>query len=233
MEVVDLSKSPASRHNFGIVIIYNRLSLNLLKTEYQTNISGFKENKTAVFCQFLRACGTIFDIFVVHWSSRIRVAENSSERDSYGSALRNRVESAMGSGQGNVVLIGDFNDEPFNTSMTTYLHGCRDASHVANSRHGLLYNPFWKSISCPIGYQIDGGAPTPTGTYRYRDDPLHKWRVFDQMLFARNFVSTGQWRLIEDETGVIRWPEIIEEIEKPDSKLDHLPITAKLVRVAQ
>ncbi|MCY0093861.1 endonuclease/exonuclease/phosphatase family protein [Hoeflea ulvae] len=215
----------SSIFNFGV--IYNSEVSHFHGSEFLIDTIAGANYKISCRMDFLLHNEFNFSFLVSHWPSRLRKPEDSSSRGHYATALRRYVDSALERGTQYIIVLGDFNDEPFNESMTTYLRGCRDAAFV-NTHPQLLYNPFWKRIACTKGYTRAFDQTEPTGTYFYRSDNLHRWRVLDQMLFCAAFVGRSKWHLNETETGVLRYERLVQAIESTKSKLDHLPILAEL-----
>lgn len=227
--VVDFSSNKETRNVFNIAVIFDKYKFEINQSRHIIRYINDANYKIALHCNITHRTGDVFDFFIVHWTSRNRLPDDASVRTHFGDRLRASIDEVAKVGSGNIIALGDFNDEPFNASIMNYLRGCRDASHAAGS-DGILYNPFWKSISCSIGYDRFKANYEPTGSYLYKRDKLHKWRVFDQMLFSKQFIGQGPWDLIEEETFVLRYPELMSRMAHSDSKLDHLPITAALVR---
>jgi len=224
--VKDMTRSKTP-NKFNLGVIYNEEIATFIGNEFSIPQIGGDNYKISCRLDFFIHQEDYFTILMSHWPSRLLKRDDSEIRGHYGAALRRDVEDLMRRGTRYLVVLGDFNDEPYNHSMTTYLRGCRDANHV-NLNPDLLYNPFWKHISCPKGYVISPETSHPTGTYFYKSDNLHRWRVFDQMLFCSSFVGGSDWHLNEKETGVYRYERLVEAIKSSQSKLDHLPIIAEL-----
>jgi hypothetical protein len=216
-----------TKSKFNLGVIYNEEMASFVGNEFKISEIGGNKYKIACRLDFVLHGEDYFSFLVSHWPSRLLKRDDSEIRGHYGSALRKEVENLRQSGIKYLVVLGDFNDEPFNHSMTTYLRGCRDASFV-NSNPDLLYNPFWRQIVDPTGYTKSLSVDDQTGTYFYRNDNLHRWRVFDQMLFCSSFVGLSDWHLNEANTGVLRYARLKLAVESPKSKLDHLPIIAEL-----
>lgn len=214
-----------SKFNFGV--IYKEEIAAFIGNEFNIAKIGGDTYKISCRIDFVFHGQDYFSFLVSHWPSRLLKRDDADIRGHYGAALRKEVESLQADGIKYLIVLGDFNDEPFNHSMTTYLRGCRDAAFVMANPE-LLYNPFWKQIVCTKGYARSPSTNDPTGTYFYRSDNLHRWRVFDQMLFCASFVGQTEWHLNEDGTGVFRHHRLLEAVESSKSKLDHLPIVAEL-----
>ncbi len=222
LEFLDLTRT-STRHRFNIAVIYDRERCVLARKELLTDSVGLDTHKIGAHTRFLIDDELILDLFTVHWTSRITKQEETPDRTHFGTSLKRKVDAAKEESFGHAIVLGDFNDEPFNTSMTKYLGATRDA-HFAKKKPTLLYNPFWKSLSCRIGYGRAGEVPEPTGTYYLGGDSIHRWRVFDQMFFSNAFIGQSDWHLIEEETGVLRTSKLMEALQDRGCKLDHLPI---------
>jgi hypothetical protein len=76
-----------------------------------------------------------------------------------------------------ILVMGDFNDEPFNRSIKEYLLGTRDRGRVTRSRSApRLWNPMWSLLS-----------GDPPGTYRYGST----WHMLDQFLISKGLSRTN------------------------------------------
>jgi hypothetical protein len=224
--VKDMTRGANSR-KFNLGVIFNEEVFSFIGSEFCVARIGGDNYKIACRMDFVFHGEDYFSFLVSHWPSRLLKRDDAEIRGHYGGALRKEVESLQAAGLRYLVVLGDFNDEPFNHSMTTYLRGCRDAAFVVRNPE-LLYNPFWKEISCPKGYVRPPAENAPTGTYFYANDNLHRWRVFDQMLFCSAFVGNSTWHLEDEKTGVFRYARLVTAVESSVYKLDHLPIVAEL-----
>nr|NQU91546.1 endonuclease/exonuclease/phosphatase [Bacteroidota bacterium] len=85
-----------------------------------------------------------------------------------------------------VLLMGDFNDEPFNRSITDYSLGTNSLSKVAYSRSPRLFNLMWPFLGKGLG------------TFYFNNFPY----VFDQFLASKEMIqSSGKPRLAKDNNG--------------------------------
>lgn len=124
-----------------------------------------------------------------------------------------------------IVVMGDFNDEPFNRSITDYALALKDSSKVRSkrARRPLLFNLMWEM-------QEDG-----IGTHYYDD-----WAMLDQVMvnraLLRNEAGLG---LVPDSCGIFRESRLLKRgkprrFGRPAKKLDtggfsdHLPIYLRL-----
>ena len=224
--VKDMSRG-ANNRKFNMGVIYDEHRASFMGHEFKVAQIGGDNYKISCQMDFVFHNSSYFCFLVAHWPSRLLKRDDSEIRGHYGQSLRREVEVLLRAGREYVVVLGDFNDEPFNHSMTTYLRGCRDATFV-RSHPELLYNPFWNQLVCKNGYARLPLLNEATGTYFYGKDNLHRWRVLDQMLFSSSFVGRSEWHLNEKYTGVFRPDYLMRAVQNPNFKLDHLPIVAEL-----
>lgn len=136
-----------------------------------------------------------------------------------------RIRDIRGEDQA-VLAFGDFNDEPFDSSVTQYALALRDDRRVLSrrSRNNYLLNLMWPLIG-------DG-----QGTHFYDD-----WGMLDQVLVnAALLRSGGAFRLRPDSVEIHAQPELLRRgrprrFGRPSKKLDesgysdHLPISCRIV----
>jgi len=85
-----------------------------------------------------------------------------------------------------VIIMGDFNDEPFNRSMREYLLGTRDDGRVRRSRSApRVYNLMWPLMDVP-----------DLGTYRYGSD----WNMLDQFLVTKGMLRNNSHVRVRRDT---------------------------------
>ena len=130
-----------------------------------------------------------------------------------------------------VVVMGDFNDEPYNRSITDYALALKDSSKVrsAYARRPLLFNLMWQ-------IQEDG-----VGSHYYDD-----WSLLDQFMVNRAMLkASGGLALVPDSCGILREADMLKKgrprrFGRPSSKVydpegfsDHLPIFMRLHKLPQ
>ena len=115
-------------------------------------------------------------LFVNHWPSR-RGGEQQSEprRMAAAEVLRHRVDSLLAiDSMVRIILMGDFNDEPTNRSITGGLGATGDSTRV--SQIGL-YN-FMYPLKVKKGQ----------GTYKFRQD----WNLIDMFIVSPGLLNRGE-----------------------------------------
>ena len=125
-----------------------------------------------------------------------------------------------------VIVMGDFNDEPFNRSITDYALALKDSSKVRSrrTRRPLLLNLMWE-------IQEDG-----IGSHYYDD-----WSMLDQMMVNRALLEgPGGLSLVANSCGIYRTEGMLKRgkprrFGRPSSRSfdiggysDHLPIFMRI-----
>ncbi|HGW3728900.1 TPA: endonuclease/exonuclease/phosphatase family protein [Citrobacter freundii] len=177
----------------------------------------------------IKETGEPITLYLVHWSSRLYDHEDSAKKHYVSAALRDAVFASIEQRKiKNVIILGDFNEEPFNKSLTDILCASRDINLVKKSPR-LLYNPFWRHLvngrMFPEHKEFEG-----CGTYYYKGDEIHRWRTFDQIIFSSSFVRDGDWFLNEANTEIFYDETFIKFIYNSKSKFDHLPVISTIER---
>lgn len=176
------------------------------------------------------AGGRSLHVFVSHWPSRLNMDANDTKRILYAAALRDAVNALLTDDPAaQIILMGDYNEEPFSESMCVGLRASRDRPR-SESKPDLLYNPFWRHLS---SYRRDPKhSCSDEGTYYYHSGDTTRWHTFDQMLFSYGLL-TGAGGLALDEHStrahVASWLEKLLLDRK--SLFDHRPIVGRLLRV--
>lgn len=131
-------------------------------------------------------------VFVNHWPSRSGGAEKSeANRDSAASALKRRTSELLKANKNaDIIVIGDFNDDPSNRSITKVL----DAEEMdgGSSPDSLLINLSYESFKKGLG------------SFLYRDS----WNMLDQMIVSKGLFADSPVRYSPESFEVIK-PEFM------------------------
>lgn len=128
-----------------------------------------------------------------------------------------------------VVVMGDFNDEPYNRSITDYALALKDSSKVRSryARRPLLFNLMWS-------IQEDG-----VGSHYYDE-----WTLLDQVMVNRAMLDdSAGLALVPDSCGIYREDSMLEKglprrfgrpskNYDPGGYSDHLPIYCRIRKLA-
>lgn len=116
-----------------------------------------------------KLAGDDLTVIVCHWPSR---GAEGKFRDWGGKQVCHLTDSiAKANPKMHIVVMGDMNDDPDNTSMAQYLGAKRNESDV---KKGDFYNPWWEVL-----------RGKGQGTLAYQGG----WNLFDQIVFSKNMID--------------------------------------------
>jgi predicted extracellular nuclease len=210
----DLFKKPTSKDIFSHVVVKRNATRDIVHVNFQTK----SQQKS--------------DLVVLgnHWPSKLGGnLESEPYRIIAAETLSYWIERIYANFEKEVpvIVMGDFNDEPFNRSITHYALGLKDSSKVRSkrSRKPYLYNLMW-----PL--QND-----KSGTHYY-----NSWGMLDQILVNRPLLrKENQLTLISDSCQIFKTSEMLKSGKPrrfsrpsagssfdPSGFSDHLPVTVQL-----
>jgi predicted extracellular nuclease len=170
------------------------------------------------------------NIFVNHWPSRYGgYLVTKPKREFVASVLRQQIDSLMlADTDPNIIIMGDFNDEPWDESLKDFLNAKLDTTDIQPND---LYN-----LMSVYQKETDGG------TNKYQED----WSTIDQFIVSSNLISGKQQLQVLNGEARIFNPEFLLEDDfkhlgkKPyrtyigfsynNGYSDHLPIYIDLIR---
>ncbi len=187
--------SPDGR-GIDVALIFKKGHLDFVKTEsYRIELND-KYPTRDVMQVVLKAGGTDLNLFINHWPSR-RGGQNESEKNRIAAArtLRTAVDKLFESGkEANIIIMGDFNDEPANISISQTLDAksfnCADKNSAAEN--GLLYNLAAKRKSEGMG------------SYLFRSE----WNMLDQIIVSGSLIN-GTTSVFPCDSFIIYKPDFI------------------------
>jgi predicted extracellular nuclease len=170
-------------------IIYDSRRFSLLNTKgHKVDMGGEYETRLILEGSFLFENSDTIHFFVNHWPSR-RGGEEASEvkRISAANTLKNAVDSLLSlNNKDKIIIVGDFNDEPTNISITEYLKAqpffCDSLDHenLPEDFETNLFNLSYKAW-------FDG-----LGSYKYKDD----FNMLDQIIISRELLLGNKIKFI-------------------------------------
>jgi hypothetical protein len=219
--------SKVGRTTFDTCYIYNNTKLAIFDVKDITTTKGNKTFKVAQKLEvLLSSSNLIFYLFISHWPSRLWYQENHPDRNNLGVRLRDSVDEIIGLNNTDpyIILMGDYNDEPFDKSICEHIMATRDKKLASEKKH-LLYNPFWKHLGTNLKDEYH------CGSYFYQQGSVTKWLTFDQIIFSHSFLEGKDWKLIETESNILYIPEYIKIVSDKKRVFDHLPVIGLIERV--
>jgi len=180
----------ADRRGINVALMYQRDKFRYLA--HQSYKIKFPENPNKLTRDILHVSGLVLtgdtlDIFVCHFPSR-RGGEQVSEPDRIftASVLKSKSDSLMTVREkANIIIMGDFNDEPNNTSIRQTLRAL-PPDNIFDIKE--LYNLFHKFAK-----------QNNVGTYKYG----RQWNLLDQIIVSGNLLDRRQSFHALPETATI------------------------------
>lgn len=217
----------AGRSKFDICYICNDLKLSIVNFRDIVSKKGEATLKIAKRVDLITLLdGTVFHLFISHWPSRLWCEQNHADRHTLGVRLRDSFDDIVQEYDGCpfVIMLGDYNDDPFDQSLSEQVMASRDVDLVRRTKY-LLYNPFWRHL-CKQTNDHQGA-----GSYYYKGGKTTKWHTFDQLIYSQAFLTSRKWAYNHGYDLVHEMPELIDMIKNPDIIFDHLPVYGKIEKV--
>ena len=211
----DLFKKPTTKDIFSHVVVKRNATSDIVQVNFQTKSQ--QKNDLVVLGN--------------HWPSKLGGdLESEPYRIIAAETMSYWIERIYAHFEKEVpiIVMGDFNDEPFNRSITHYALGLKDSSKVKSkrSRKPYLYNLMW-----PL--QND-----KSGTHYYNN-----WGMLDQILVNRPLLrKESQLKLLSDSCQIFKTSDMLKSSKPrrfsrpaagssfdPSGFSDHLPVTVQLV----
>jgi predicted extracellular nuclease len=223
-------ESPDER-GIDVAFMYKQDIFKYIK--HQTIELNFKEDTTDKTRDILYIKGLIendtFHVFVNHWSSRSGGQEESEfKRIAAASLLRNFIDSIfIIEPLANIIIMGDMNDEPQNTSLDITLNAKNNKLPKSNTE--LFNMMFDKDL-------------INQGSYSYKGD----WNMIDNLVVSKNLLEKKSGYKVDYTAGEVFNADFIlyyntKIDEKTPNKTyggdnyyggysDHLPIYMKMYK---
>lgn len=223
-----------NKTTYDTCIIYNR---ELLKFQDTKNIFSMRNESTLKIAQHsvfeIISDNTELNIFLSHWTSVRTNNPETQARDLYGIRLKDAVDEIWKKDEdAQIILMGDYNDEPFNSPLAYHLMATRDR-HLASSKKKRLYNPFWHRIGSDRDYSRNYDDLGFCGTYFHSPDSNDRWRTFDQIILSSGLLNIEKWNLSEESVEIINIPEYTKRVIHEKTSFDHFPVSITIERGAK
>jgi len=181
------------RRGIDVALLYNAKKFVVINEHfYKVEIEGdnyFKTREILYTKGIFKATGDTLHIFVNHWPSR-RGGQAKSQHKRFEAAqtLRRITDSLFkADANPNIMIMGDFNDEPLDNSLVDVL----EAKPVNDVKNGYLYN-----LSLELQTKNDG-------TYYYWK--TKKWNMLDQLIVSGDMINSTEGLQIKNyDTGILR-----------------------------
>lgn len=218
---------------FDVCVMYNK---NKIRIQKHTNLIRPYMGSNIKSGQFLHIENIddkeVFRVYLCHWSSRMQNSGNEN-RKLAAQHIYDDIQSYFSEdGVKEVIIMGDFNDNPYDESIMTILKASRCLDSVKTYPKDLLYNPFWKTVISSINYNhSNSNDEYSSGSYKYKTKEGVIWHSFDQIIFSGSFLGESKWHLNEFNTLVVDDCEFRMDFNSKNCPIDHMPVIAEILRV--
>jgi len=209
-----------------VALIYRKTVMKYISHKAFPSAQSFR-TRNILYVELADAEKDTFHIFVNHWKSRSGgAAQTEPQRIENAKILKRLTDSLLRRNPAaNVILLGDFNDEPDNKSLAETLGALRPGkTAVPTDLYNLMYERF-----------LDG-----EGTLFYKD-----WDLFDQVIVSGNllrkkrgngaiieppyaYISKPGWLLFKNSNGEMVPNRTAGSKEYYGGYSDHLPVYTKI-----
>lgn len=229
-DLLDLRVFVEEEARLGVALLYDRTKVQIEDcVSVFTFTFGQRRDAAWRFNLRVGAARTPMDLYVVHWPSRMVDAQRTV-RKRLGDQIRDDARGRDATrGSRFALVIGDFNDEPFDESVAFGLESTRDR-WLARQRKELFYNPSWRLLGHPTPHRVGAvSEPAPAGSYYFKSPHSTRWLSFDQLLVSAEFLD-GEWQLDESKVSIWGTDLLLGEKGAMQQKFDHLPMLGEIAR---
>lgn len=229
IEVLDLTHT-AGRTRFDMLVIYNRLKVS---AEFQQSLTKSVTGNTVKAAQVVKITNLDDDkdiyLYLCHWASRLN-GDGEKRRISAADIVYNSATALMESGN-DVIVMGDFNDNPYDKSVHEHLKANRCHDAVIRYPNEYFYNPFWRSVVSEYKYNhASTNTVYRSGTHKFKQFLGTIWHSYDQILVSGSFLTNSYWHLNEFRTHIISPDPLLTHYDDRSSFIDHLPVVCEVTR---
>ncbi len=214
----------------NVALMYNPLHFNVIKTEaLHVGLAAVNPNSNTrdILHVYGVLSGDSVHIFVCHWPSRRGDADESATKRERAAEVEKKAvqQIVLKNPDAKIILMGDFNDNPVDRSITQILEAKTEATSVKKNE---LYNP-WADM-----YKSGAG----TETYK------HSWNLFDQIIISGALLHNRNHKLHYSSAAIYKPGFIIDHYKGHDGEphrsfagtywingySDHFPVILYLAR---
>ncbi|MGD0089390.1 MAG: endonuclease/exonuclease/phosphatase family protein [Planctomycetota bacterium] len=169
-----------------------------------------------------------FHVFLSHWPSHI-VPDSETIRITLGARLRSLLDELITeyNGDTRLIIMGDFNEEPFHECLENQLHASRDRKLVTKSS-SYLYNPFWRHLGESQPYSQRLARKSFAGTCFIGSGNATRWKTVDQIMLSSAFLGRCPWHLNEELTKILYLTPRAVQGDAVGGIFDHFPVIATI-----
>lgn len=221
------------RAQFDTAAIFNGARLNQLDQQTIFERRGDRALKLANRVSFtMNGDAVPFHVFISHWPSHL-IPDSESLRVTLGVRLGSIIQDLIRhEPEPRVIVMGDFNEEPFHECLEAHLLATRDRSYAIRST-SYLYNPFWRHLGEAEPYTFTGPVRSFAGTCYVSAGTTTKWKTVDQIIFSSAFLGRSAWHLNEQLVKILHITPKATGTKLGTGIFDHFPVVATIEKVVE
>ena len=187
------------RRGIDIALIYRKdfvkIKSSASRRLYFPEVDDFRTRDQLVVEADLQ--GESIYVIVNHWPSRRGGEKRSSPRREAAAKLARSIADSVTAINANakIIIMGDLNDDPTNTSVKKYINTSADINNV---KDGQFYNP------------MENKYKKGNGTGAYND----VWSLFDQLMLSKPFLNPASDTWTFSTAKIYKKPELIQTYGK-------------------
>ncbi len=228
-----IHKESPDHRGIDVALLYNKNKFNPIKYNYfplkDKRDSIMKTREILYVSGVINGSDTVH-LFINHWPSRYSgLLETQHSRNAAAKLLRQKVDEVFEKySSPKIIIMGDFNDQPSDESVSVFLKAKEIKGEIENGRlYNLSYN--W--------------LKEKWGTLKYQS----QWSVFDQIIVSGELLNATTGLITKPESAtVVNRSFLFEKDEKYGGKKpnrtyygytykggfsDHLPVLLRLEKV--
>jgi len=195
-----IHKESPDQRGIDVALLYRKNKFNILQTSFIPIIRGniSLNTRDILFVKGVTGTKDTLNIFVNHWASRYSgKIESAKKRNFIAAVLRQRIDSIFAMDMhANIIIMGDFNDEPLDESVLRILDTKTDLSEIIP---GSLYN---------LSYVFRNDKKI--GSIKYKGT----WLMFDQFIVSASLLQRDNQLYLESASIHLFSPDFLLEEDK-------------------
>ncbi|KJG29180.1 endonuclease/exonuclease/phosphatase [Photobacterium angustum] len=222
--------SKVGRTRFDMMVIYKKSKISV---EHEFSLSQAVSGQTVKGGQLVKVenlnDSKIIYVYLCHWASRLN-GDSEKRRVAAANMVYSSAYDYMRIGH-DVIVMGDFNDNPYDDSMYKFLRASRCHDAVRKYPDEYFYNPFWRTIVSNYKYShLNYDKSYRSGSYKYKQFSGEIWHSYDQIVVSGSFLTGKNWHLNEFRTEIMQIDDITLHYDDAGSFVDHLPVVCEITR---
>ncbi|WP_242034415.1 hypothetical protein [Dysgonomonas sp. BGC7] len=185
----------------NVALLYQRDQIKIIGTKSYTPVIYETQDSVVTTRDILHVTGKVvngetIDIFICHFPSRSKgIKKSRPYRITCAKLLRQKTDSLFSiRKRANIIIMGDFNDYPYDTSIKDTLNTFGTDPSPDKSK---LYNLFYHQAT---------EKKEDTGSYKYRG----KWNYIDQFIVSGNLLNINNISIKENTAHVYNADFLLE-----------------------